>query len=161
MDPGPSGDFVYIPAGTFTMGSPSDEPARSLNEIQHQVTLTKGFYMSKYEVTEQWWYEVMGGTSTTSELPKNYVSWDMAVEFCNALSVKEGLTRAYTINGPDGDVTWNRNADGYRLPTEAEWEYACRAGSVTAFANGRYEHLLRSSGSCFGPDRLVLRQCWR
>jgi len=129
-------DLVWIPAGTFTMGSPTDEPGRDSDETQHTVTLTNGFYMSKYEVTEKLWYEVMGGTPTTSQLPKNYVSWDMAVEFCNALSVKEGYTPVYTINGPDGDVTWNRYANGYRLPTEAEWEYACRAGSETAFANG-------------------------
>ena len=117
------------------MGSPTDEPGRSSNETMHQVTLTRGYYMSKYEVTEEWWNEVMGGAPTTSQYPKNYVSWDMAVEFCNALSIQEGLTPAYTINGPDGDVTWNRSANGYRLPTEAEWEYACRAATTMAFNN--------------------------
>ena len=130
-------DFVFISPGTFMMGSPADEPGRSSDrETQHEVTLTQAFYISKYEVTDSLWYEVMGGAPTTSRLPKNYVSWDMAVEFCNALSKRAGLDTAYTINGPDGDVTWNRSANGYRLPTEAEWEYACRAGSQTAFANG-------------------------
>jgi formylglycine-generating enzyme required for sulfatase activity len=128
--------FVSIPAGTFTMGSPPDEPGRLSNETQHAVTLTDGFYMSQYEVTEAWWAEVMGEPSTTSQLPKRSVSWDMAVEFCNALSVREGLTPAYTIYGPYGNATWNQGANGYRLPTEAEWEYACRAESTTAFANG-------------------------
>ena len=133
------GRFVYIPPGTFTMGSPEDEPGRNPNEGRenlHQVTLTKGFYISKYEVTEAWWHQVMGGTVTNPQLPKNNVSWDLAVQFCNALSLQEGLTPAYTIHGPEGDVTWHQDADGYRLPTEAEWEYACRAGSTTAFANG-------------------------
>ena len=128
--------FVYIPPGTFVMGSPEDEPGRFAgSEAQHQVTLTQGFYMSKYEVTERWWYEVMGGEPTTSQLPRRYVSWDMAVQFCNAMSNQEGLTPAYTINGPNGDVTWNQSANGYRLPTEAEWEYACRATTTLAFNN--------------------------
>jgi len=129
--------FVYIPPGAFLMGSPEDELGRiSARETQHPVTLTQGFYMSRYEVTEQRWSEVMGGAPTNSQFPKRYVSWDLAVQFCNALSLQEGLTPAYTIDGPDGNATWNQNANGYRLPTEAEWEYACRAGSTTAFANG-------------------------
>lgn len=140
--PTPPPGFVYIQPGKFMMGSPSTEPGRQTNEgPQHEVILTQGFFMSQYEVTEQLWCQVMGCTPTTSQLPKNYVSWDMAVEFCNALSIKEGLTPAYTIHGPIGDVTWNQGADGYRLPTEAEWEYACRAGSTTAFANGRIRYL--------------------
>ena len=135
-DPPPPDGFVYIAPGTFTMGSPEDEPERILNEgPQHQVTLTRGFYMSKYEVTEEWWYQVMGGTPTTSQLPKNHVSFDMAIEFCNALSIQEGLTPAYTIHDTGGDVTWHRSADGYRLPTEAEWEYACRATTTLAYHN--------------------------
>jgi formylglycine-generating enzyme required for sulfatase activity len=128
--------FVFIPPGTFTMGSPDDEPGRESYEgPQHQVTLTHGFYISQYEVTEQWWYQVMGGAPTTSQLPKIWVSWDLAVQFCNALSAQQGLTLAYTIHGPDGDVTWNQEANGYRLPTEAEWEYACRAATTLAYHN--------------------------
>ncbi len=130
--------FVYIPAGTFVMGSPEDEPGRYPSDgPQHLVTLTNGLYMSKYEVTEGVWYQVMGGqTSPLPQRAKKAVNWDMAVQFCNALSVQQGLTPAYTIYGTNGNVTWNQSANGYRLPTEAEWEYACRAGSTTAFANG-------------------------
>ena len=129
-------DFALINPGTFQMGSPPDEPGRNSDEVLHPVTLTQGFYISKYEVTEAWWDDVMGSGSSASQLPKSRVSWDMAVQFCNQLSIDEGLTPAYVIHGPNGNVTWNRDADGYRLPTEAEWEYACRAGSQEAFCNG-------------------------
>ncbi|MFC1572611.1 formylglycine-generating enzyme family protein [Candidatus Eisenbacteria bacterium] len=128
--------FVLIPPGSFTMGSPPNEPGRYDDEIQHTVTLTQGFYISSCEVTEEQWDDVMGSGSSTSQLPQNYVTWDMAVEFCNEFSILNGLTPAYTIQGTGGYVTWNHNANGYRLPTEAEWEYACRAGSQTAFGNG-------------------------
>ena len=90
----------------------TDEPGRwDWEGPQHQVTLTQGFYMSQFEVTEEWWYQVMGGTPTTSQLPKRYVNWDMAVQFCNELSLQEGLTPAYTIHGPDGDVTWHQGSN--------------------------------------------------
>ncbi len=126
--------FILIPAGTFTMGSPSGELGRYFDEVQHQVTLTKSFWMSPYEVNEELWDSVMGSGTSTSQLPKAYVTWYNAVEFCNTLSVQDGLTPAYTGSGTTW--SWNQSADGYRLPTEAEWEYACRAGSTTAFANG-------------------------
>ena len=133
--------FVRVQPGVFAMGSPPDEPGRDEDlETLHQVTLTRGFYISRYEVTEAWWDAVMGGGSSTAHLPKNFVTWNDAIAFCNALSQQESLTPAYTIHGGDGDVTWDRDADGYRLPTEAEWEYACRAGSQTAFSSGPILH---------------------
>lgn len=135
MEPDYMASFVLIQPGTFAMGSPPDEPGRDEDlETLHQVTLTRGFYISRYEVTEAWWDEVMGG-SETSHLPKNFVTWLNVVAFCNALSQREGLTPAYTVHSY-GDVSWDRDANGYRLPTEAEWEYACRAGSQTAFSSG-------------------------
>lgn len=127
--------FVYIGPGTFLMGSSDAEPGRSHDEVQHEVTLTRGFFMCKYEVTEARWEEVLHVGGPVSQLPKWYVSWDGAVGYCNALSELEGLTPAYTINGPLGDVIWHQDADGYRLPTEAEWEYACRAGTTLAYHN--------------------------
>ena len=128
--------MILIPAGTFQMGSPPDEPCREMDETLHTVTLTQGFYIAPTEVTEKLWDNVMGSGASTSQLPKGWVTWDDAIVFCNQLSLKENLTPAYVINGTDGDVTWNRAANGYRLPTEAEWEYACRAGNQAAFCNG-------------------------
>lgn len=126
-------NFVLISGGTFQMGSPKDEAWRSADETQHTVTVSD-FYMGIYEVTQAEYQEVMGENPSNfsgEELPVENISWLNAVRFCNAKSKKEGLTPAYTINGQS--ITWNRSADGYRLPTEAEWEYACRAGTKTPF----------------------------
>ncbi|GBU26785.1 hypothetical protein R84B8_00298 [Treponema sp. R8-4-B8] len=130
-------DMVRIQGGTFTMGSPANEPDRFRGEgPQHQVTVS-GFNMGKYEVTQKEYQEVMGANPSYfkgDNLPVENVNWSDAVEYCNRRSLKEGLTPAYTINGDN--VTWNRGANGYRLPTEAEWEYACRAGTTTPFSTG-------------------------
>ena len=144
--------FVRINGGTFTMGSPADGPECNGNEgPQHQVTVSD-FYMGKYQVTQMEYHEVMGTNPSYfkgDNLPVEQVSWYDAVEYCNKLSLKEGLTPAYTINKKQRDpnnknvfdkkkwtITWNRGANGYRLPTEAEWEYACRAGTTTAYNTG-------------------------
>jgi formylglycine-generating enzyme required for sulfatase activity/uncharacterized protein YjdB len=129
-------NFVRIEGGTFTMGSPSNEPLRRSNEVQHQVTVS-AFYMGKYQVTQAE-YEAVIGTNPSyfkgSNLPVECVSWYDAAGYCNMLSQREGLTPAYMINGTNVNCDWNAN--GYRLPTEAEWEYACRAGTTTPFSTG-------------------------
>lgn len=125
--------FIRITGGTFKMGSPETESWRSADETQHTVTVSD-FYMSPYEVTQAEYEAVMGSNPsnfTGSGLPVENISWLEAVSFCNAYSEEKGLEPAYSINGEN--VSWNRSADGYRLPTEAEWEYACRAGTTTPF----------------------------
>jgi formylglycine-generating enzyme required for sulfatase activity len=135
-------NMVWVAGGTFAMGSPSSEAGRDSDEgPQHQVTISKGFYMGKYEVTQKEWVAVMGSNPSYfkgDNLPVEQVSWFDVIDYCNALSRREGLTPAYTISG-SGDsrtVTWNKSANGYRLPTEAEWEYACRAGTTSPFSTG-------------------------
>jgi formylglycine-generating enzyme required for sulfatase activity len=140
--PSPMPDnFVRIPGGTFTMGSPANEAGREDREgPQHQVTVS-GFYMGKYEVTQAE-YEAVMGTNPSNfkgpKLPVEKVSWFDAVEYCNKRSQREGLSPAYTISGSGASrsASWNRSANGYRLPTEAEWEYACRAGTTGPYSSG-------------------------
>ena len=125
--------MVLINGGTFLMGSPEDEMQRETDEIQHEVTLND-FYISATEVSQKEYEEIMEDNPSEfkgDNLPVENVSWYDAIEYCNKLSEKEGLTPVYTIEGEN--VTWDKGANGYRLPTEAEWEYSARAGTTTPF----------------------------
>ncbi len=124
--PVPEG-FVLVEAGTFQMGSTdgdSDErPVR-------QVTISRSFYMRQYEVTQKQWREVMGTNPSHfkgDDRPVEQVRWYDAEEYCNRLSRIEGLTPCYSGSGDN--IACDFSADGYRLPTEAEWEYAARGGN--------------------------------
>jgi uncharacterized repeat protein (TIGR02543 family) len=126
-------DVSLVSAGTFMMGSPSDEPGRFSNETQHEVTISKAFYMGKYEVTQAEWKAVMGTNPSTFQgdnLPVESVSWNDEIEYCNKLSLLEGRTPCYTGSGYN--VQCNFSANGYRLPTEAEWEWAAKGGGKDA-----------------------------
>lgn len=115
------------------MGSPDDEPWRGADETLHEVSVSD-FFIDAHETTQADFRRLMGENPSINVgdgLPVEHVTWLQAVAYCNALSEEAGLDAAYQI---DGDaVAWNRSANGYRLPTEAEWEYACRAGTQTPF----------------------------
>jgi formylglycine-generating enzyme required for sulfatase activity len=120
-------EMLWVKPGTFMMGSPKGEAKRDEDEIQHQVTLTKGFYLGKYEVTQAQWGRVMGNNPSRfkgADRPVEQVSWNDAVEFCKKLTEIE--TKAGRV--PQGM--------SYQLPTEAQWEYACRAGTTTKYSWG-------------------------
>jgi len=132
-------ELVLIPDGAFLRGSSLRELMRKSDEEQHRVTISRPFYMSTTEVTQEQWFSVMEDNPSHfrecgGNCPVDSVDWFDAIRFCNLLSEVEGLSPVYVQDG--GDVTWTRDAKGYRLPTEAEWEYACRAGTETAFHTG-------------------------
>jgi formylglycine-generating enzyme required for sulfatase activity/tetratricopeptide (TPR) repeat protein len=126
--------FAVVPAGRFLMGSPEGENGRCSDEgPQHEVVISRPFLLGVAPVTQTEWQAVMGANPSShkgGDRPVENVSWLDAVAFCNRLSEQVGLRPVYRISGTD--VAWDRAADGFRLPTEAEWEYACRAGTTGA-----------------------------
>jgi formylglycine-generating enzyme required for sulfatase activity len=124
--------LVWCPPGQFTMGSPNDEKGHLLDETQVPVTLTNGFWLGEHEVTQAEWKHVMktspwSGTIYVKEgddYPATYLTWDDAMKFCEKLTETERGARRL----PRG---WK-----YTLPTEAQWEYACRAGTKSRFSFG-------------------------
>ena len=122
---GESPEMVTIEGGTFIMGS---DHAGERERPAHNVTISS-FLLSTGEVTQRMWNEVMDDNPSRlkgEDLPVDRVTWLMAVEFCNRLSSKEGLEPVYTIKDGKAQIDWTKN--GYRLPTEAEWEFAAKGG---------------------------------
>jgi formylglycine-generating enzyme required for sulfatase activity len=120
----PKGPFKWIPPGTFQMGSTAaTDRDRFDDETPHMVTLTQGFWLLDHEVTQQEYQAIMGRNPSNyrgEDLPVERVTWQDAVDFCNKLTEKDRK---------EGRIAPNQE---YRLPSEAEWEYACRAGTTTA-----------------------------
>ena len=135
-------DMVLIPKGEFMMGAlENDRDAYDDERPRHKVTLTRDFLMGKYAVTQALWESVMGSNPSQMKgenRPVENVSWFDVVDFCNKLSKQSGLEPVYTINGHY--VTCNWNAKGYRLPTEAEWEYSARGGEYHKYAGSNNVH---------------------
>jgi formylglycine-generating enzyme required for sulfatase activity len=129
VHPTPIPNMVYIQPGSFTMGSPASEPGRgSIEGPQTVVTLTRGFWMGKFEVTQED-FEAVTGAGTASVLygpwmPVDFANWSNATNYCQKLTARETAAGRLPVGF------------SYRLPTEAEWEYACRAGTTNAFAIG-------------------------
>ena len=129
--------MVLIPAGSFLMGSPESEKGRYYDEIQHEVTLTKNFYIGKYEVIQEHWENEMGNNPSETKgakFPITDISWNDCQDFIKKLNIKT-----------NGD---------YRLPTEAEWEYACRAGTTTKYSFG--DSLTKSDANINGGSVKVV-----
>ena len=124
--------MTRLPGGTFTMGNTGAAEGEPIERPTHEVTVAP-FEIGTYEVTQAEYEAVMGhnpSQSQTPDQPVEWVSWYDAVRFCNVLSEREGLTPAYRIDPFEG-YTLDPEADGYRLPTEPEWEYAAKAGTST------------------------------
>jgi len=135
-------DMVLVKAGTYTRGNTGGYSGHLDESPTHEVTITNDFYIGKYEVTQEQFEAVMYRNPSFfrgDSLPVEQVTWLDAIVFCNALSRFEGLQQVYR-QSEDGQILFNINANGYRLPTEAEWEYAARSGAATDFCNGDATH---------------------
>ncbi len=147
--------FVMGSSATTDPTDPAFEPGRESDEWQHTVVFTDSLVASVTEVTQSQWLALGLGNPSDfagADRPVESITWLQAVQYCNARSADDGRTPAYYIVGQQ--VSWNRNADGWRLPTEAEWEWLCRAGTTTAFAGGPL------TGRVCNPDPVLEAMGW-
>jgi formylglycine-generating enzyme required for sulfatase activity len=130
-------EMVWCPPGKFLMGSPATEMGRGSNEFQHEATFTKGFWIGKYEITQRQWLALMGDNPSRS--PQKEVvywkiwKWEVPVWCKDFLAIRCQFPVDY-VSWDDGQNFCQKAGDGFHLPTEAQWEYACRAGNTGSFA---------------------------
>jgi hypothetical protein len=147
------GEMVYIQGGSFEMGNANAPEQMEIIRRVHTVTL-KSFYIGKYQVTQREWQDIMENNPSKFKVsgnqPVDSVSWFDAVEYCNKRSLKEGLTPVYWDSGSNSkwgnNITWDRNANGYRLPTEEEWEYVAR-GRADEYMEWEWDELMLFPGT--------------
>ncbi len=151
--------LVHIPPGRFEMGSPLLEWGRRGDEARHAVRLTGGVWMAVSPISGASYRRVVGARRGAWDpgCPVTAVTWLMAARYCNALSRREGLTPAYAIDGKQ--AARRPDADGYRLPSEAEWEYACRAGTATRHWCGDDEDRLAEVAVFIDSGRRRVEAC--
>jgi formylglycine-generating enzyme required for sulfatase activity len=156
-----------IEPGGFVMGAMPDDASADYRERQHAVTLTRRYALAASPVTQGLWFAVTGGTPSRFRTggeaalrPVEQVSWFDAIRFCNQLSEKCGLETAYRFTRSDlTDVRWVVESGGFRLPTEAEWEFAARAGTEFRYSGGNnIDNVAWVDGNSGGTTHPVMRK---